>query len=915
MAYKVSSEEVSLFNSCYRQIAKIQVLGIEGLDEIRESDILEGGLTVDRYCFSSNSLEIGTAIASELTIELKNADGRFDDFRFDGARLIANIGIKKWDAKEWEKAVIHYIPLGVFTIDEKTKNKSNITLNALDNMVKFDREYDTNLAFPATLREIAEDACSKCGVLLRTTSFYNSDYVINSRPTDDNLTYRQVIQWIAQLSCTNAFIDWDGQLRFAWFEDSGHTIPPSDRYDSDLEEHSVLITGVKVVTTDGGEYTAGEKGSVLSIEGNSLVQSDAETIANIIYNKIGNFTYTPYSCVCRPMPFLYPMDMITFIDRKGNEHETIVSAVTYTMNGTTDVAGEGDGNTKGGYASTGSVTNHEKAIIEKAKQESDKVSSERFNVALALNQTIGSAFGLYSTEVQENGASTWYYHDKETLEDSTIIYVFNAGGFAWTDNWNDGDPIWQYGFTKDGNALYKILSTYKIQTEYLDAGCVTAEKLSVEYKQSVIGKITGAETRVSQSFQVADGELSSRIAAEKTRAEGVEETLSSSITQNAENISLLVSNGEVRGGVIVQAINAETAVKIAASRVDLTGYVTIEGLSGGTTTIDGACIKTGTLTADRLVSGAIGGFDINADRIAYGKTSYADTAHDGVWLSPAGISLGKGAFSVSSAGELHAEAGTFGRSGTGKAPWTIKNDSDFSALWSGLDSMRDGQAYTAGDGVYIGTDGATWRKNFNPAVASGDRFVSIRGGRISLWGYPDTGSASDTDIRTGLVVDTSSIRLYDYGGTLPDKPVSDAIKPVSTVAIDHDRDGTLLSGSWLATHGVALAANTTDLILEGHPAGLFGGNYSKLFDALTPVRWNLGSESLQGDSTKHGGFFADKIKEKMDLYNITDEEFGVLCYSGNGENKKPWGYRPDEILALCVYEVQQLKARVTALEA
>lgn len=502
MAYKVSSEVVSLFKSCYRQIAKIQVLGIEGLEEIKESDILQGGLTIDRYCFSSNALEIGTAIASEATLELKNADGRFDGYTFDGAKLIIHVGIKKWNAKVWENATMHYVPLGVFTIDEKTKNKSNITLNALDNMVKFDREYDTTLAFPATLGEIVEDACSRCGVLLKTTSFYNSDYVVNTRPTDDGLTYRQVIQWAAQLSCTNAFIDWDGQLRLTWFEDSGHIIPAADRYDSDMEEHSVLITGVKVTAADESEYTAGEKGSVLCIEGNSLAQSDAETIAKIIYAKVGNFTYLPYSSVCRPMPYLYPMDMITFVDRRGNEHKTIVSAVTYTMNGTTDVVGEGDGSTKGGYASTGSTTTHEKVIIEKAKKAAEKTSTGQFNVALALNETIGSAFGLYRTEITENKVSTWYYHDKATLNDSTIIYVFNSGGFAWTEDWNDGNPVWQYGFTKDGNALYKILSAYKIQAEFIDANAITSEKIAAgvitadKIKAGAIGGFTIDETHI-----------------------------------------------------------------------------------------------------------------------------------------------------------------------------------------------------------------------------------------------------------------------------------------------------------------------------------------------------------------------------------------------------------------------------------
>lgn len=650
MAYKVSSEIISLFKSCYRQIAKIRVSGIEGLDEINESDILQGGLTIDRYCFSANSLEIGTAIASEATIELKNADGRFDNYTFDGARFIIRVGIKKWDAKAWEKATIHYIPLGIFTVDEKTKNKSSITLNALDNMVKFDKEYDTELVFPATLSEIAEDACSKCGVLLKTTSFYNSDYVVNSRPSDDDLTYRQVIQWIAQLSCTNAFIDWDGQLCFSWFEDSGHTISPADRYDSDIEEHSVLITGVRVVATDESEYTAGKKGSVLSIKGNLLVQSDAETIANIIYAKIGNFTYLPYSSACRPMPYLYPMDMITLIDKKGNSHHTIVSSVTYTINGTTDVAGEGDGSTKGGYASTGAATNHEKVIIEKAKKHSEKISAEKFNVALSLNETIGGAFGLYRTEVIENSVSTWYYHDRAKIEDSTIIYVFNSSGFAWTDDWNGGDPVWQYGFTKDGNALYKILSVYKIQSEYIDADAVTADKIAAgtitadKIKAGAIGGFTIDETHIgigktsydeteNDGVYISTGGIGlgkgkfhvdsqGRIYAEEGVIGGCE----------IKDGVLTVPSANITGMITASQIDTE---ELFVSAANITGTLSASQIDASNIEVDAANIK-GTLSASQIdvseilvdaanITGVLSSSQINANGLVAENVSISGT--------------------------------------------------------------------------------------------------------------------------------------------------------------------------------------------------------------------------------------------------------------------------------------------------
>lgn len=598
--YNISAEELELFRRCYRQTARIKVFGVTGLTDISDADILMNGLTVDRYCFSSGTLEIGTAVASELSLTLDNHTGKFNNYDFDGATLSVSIGIKKWDAKAWEKAVIHYIPLGIFTVDEKSKNASTIVLNALDNMVRFDKVYETDLSFPATLADILQDACTKCGVPQYTTDFTNASYVVAEKPSSDNLTYRQVVQWVAELAASNAWVDWNGALRLNWFEKTGLKISGADRYSSDEEEYSVTITGVKVTVSDDDTASVGEAGCVLNIEGNGLAQSGATGLAESIYTVVGGFTYLPYSCTTRPAPFLFPLDLITYVDNEHKAHSTIVSAMTYVINGVTTVSGEGSGETQAKYASTGGATKQEKLIIEKVKRDIESDSTEKYSTLLHLNQIISGAFGLYQTEIEDNGVKTFYFHDKPGLSDSTIIYVFNAGGFAWTDDWNAGQPVWKYGFTQDGNAVYHILSTYKIQTEYLDAGSVTAEKLSQAYKSAVDKAISDGDSAVTQAFTVADGELNSRITAEKTRAEGVEETLSSSITQNAENISLLVSNGEVRGGVIIQAINDETAVKIAASKVDLTGYVTVSGLSGGTTTIDGSCIKTGKISAERI---------------------------------------------------------------------------------------------------------------------------------------------------------------------------------------------------------------------------------------------------------------------------------------------------------------------------
>ena len=94
-------------------------------------------------------------------------------------------------------------------------------------------------------------------------------------------------------------------------------------------------------------------------------------------------------------------------------------------------------------------------------------------------------------------------------------------------------------------------------------------------------------------------------------------TAESTIKQFPDRIELKVDKDG-----IISAINqsAET-VKIAAGKIDLSGYVTVSALSGnGTTTIDGSNIKTGTISADRLDIDSIFAKDITATGSITGVT-------------------------------------------------------------------------------------------------------------------------------------------------------------------------------------------------------------------------------------------------------------------------------------------------------
>lgn len=487
--YKVSQEVKNLFNKNYIQVADITVNGVNESFSVAENEIVQGSLSIDRYSVSNSKIEVGSAVAAELTLKLKNDDGKYDNTVFEGAEVFVKIGIKKWDAHRWENAVIHWIPCGYFTIDEPPRALSTITISALDRMILFDKTVDTSkLSFPMTVADLLNKICTICGVTLATdiTRLPNKDYQITEYPEGQDLTYRTLLQWCAALTGTCAFMNYDGNLELKWYEQTDLTISPSERYNSDMQENDVAITGVYFKDAANTEYIAGTDDYCLDLSSNGLLQDNVQVVLDTLYVSLKGFSYRPYTATIKSAPYIYPMDMIHYEDAKGEVHDTIITNVTFGMNLSTSIAGKGETTQKQKYSQGGGLTKQQATILEKLRENLDKAMTAKEQAQLELNRLLSNSLGLNIVTIpQDDGTQVYYFCDGETLESSNIIYTFKANGFAWTKSWNDGNPVWKYGFSKDGNAIYNMLAAYKISTEYLDAECVTAEKLSAEYKQSV----------------------------------------------------------------------------------------------------------------------------------------------------------------------------------------------------------------------------------------------------------------------------------------------------------------------------------------------------------------------------------------------------------------------------------------------
>ena len=135
--YPVTNAVKALFDAEQRQVLRITGTDRNGTAiAITEANVMEGGFNIDRYSCNGSRLEIGTAIAAEMTIKLDNRQGQFDNVVFEGAELFVEVGIADWSQAN---PTVTYIPCGYFTPDEQPRRLSTITLNALDRMTRFDQ--------------------------------------------------------------------------------------------------------------------------------------------------------------------------------------------------------------------------------------------------------------------------------------------------------------------------------------------------------------------------------------------------------------------------------------------------------------------------------------------------------------------------------------------------------------------------------------------------------------------------------------------------------------------------------------------------------------------------------------------------------------------------------------------------------
>lgn len=467
----VSQDIIKSFNEGNKQTALIEVTAGSKTFTITDADIIQGGLKIDRYCVTNSKIEVGSAVASELSLKLRNYDGKFNDVSFEGAVLNVKIGIHAANTSELGKFIlgksvlgfakglgnfilgtgrlgdysvdteVYWVPCGLFIVDTPPRKLSTISISALDYMVLFDREVNASaLSFPIHVDALIQKICSICNVTLATdiSVLPNHYFSIGGLPdTNQKLTYRQLLQWCAQLTGTCAFMDGSGRLVLKWYEQTGVTITASERYSSDMLENDITITGFTCDDGKGNTYLSGTADYTLDLSDCGFLTNAYEGVLKELQAARGGFAYRPYSATIKSAPYLFPLDMIRYKDKDGVVHDTIVTNVTLALNCNTAISGAGETVTSSSYAqSTSGVTSQQAAT--------DRVNLEKINqTATQANQTKNDLTQFktqYSSDFKKTQAEIESRVTKETYQ-TDMAGVSTRIGAAETKISQNADAI------------------------------------------------------------------------------------------------------------------------------------------------------------------------------------------------------------------------------------------------------------------------------------------------------------------------------------------------------------------------------------------------------------------------------------------------------------------------------------------
>ena len=326
--------------------------------------------------------------------------------------VVAEIGIVLPDGKT------EFVPMGVFIISEEVRqdrNENRTTIECSDRMIMLSDPYESELSYPAKIRDVALEVANLSGVKVDEANFNRLSVNTIEKPV--GYTYREMLGIIAQFHVGYATFDRNGLLAIRKLNTTDFKVTPKEYFLKGLERNEIMFrpAGIEVRYGQGENDVfkiGNEKGSVIKLENRVMT----EDLLRSMYDEIKSLNFYPYDLKWRGNPAFEAGDWFNVTDTKGNRFN--VPNLSYKLE------------FKGGLTATSSV---ETVASNKVKFGYKKILDqvvEYTNNAIESQSGSTVHVGVEEPDKAKEG-DIWFKEDGDKNDILEYVYNEETGEYEW----------------------------------------------------------------------------------------------------------------------------------------------------------------------------------------------------------------------------------------------------------------------------------------------------------------------------------------------------------------------------------------------------------------------------------------------------------------------------------------------------
>lgn len=285
-------------------------------------------------------------------------------------KIYPEIGLLVDGTYEWVK-------MGEYFINdiEIDRNRNTTKLDLMDGMFKLNREYVTDLTFPAEIRQVVKEICLKTGVELANENMdiASMNYAIETKPKEKKTTFRDVLSLATQMLGMSCFFNREGKLEIKELTDSGIVITADNYFLHGLTRSEVeyQIAGITCKKDKEGLTVGTRTGRSLEIENPFMTQS----ILDNLYHKIKDIRYYPFNLNFQGHLLLDVGQWVTIKTNKGETFKSPVLSQSFNFKGglRSRISADSKAGNDAQYSYAGTITKKIEQFSEFEKQLQDQI--------------------------------------------------------------------------------------------------------------------------------------------------------------------------------------------------------------------------------------------------------------------------------------------------------------------------------------------------------------------------------------------------------------------------------------------------------------------------------------------------------------------------------------------------------------